>query len=105
MKIVCSEKRSESKKMVVVSARVHPGETQSSWMMKGLLEFITSSDPAAQVSDLSLKTVMSHNVVFICLRYQSQCGLVVKVRSHGFKTYIIFSNSGDIWSSTFVSKS
>ena len=37
------------KKAVVVSARVHPGESQASWMMKGLLEFITSNDPVAQV--------------------------------------------------------
>ncbi|XP_077989987.1 uncharacterized protein LOC144444443 isoform X3 [Glandiceps talaboti] len=36
------------KKGVVVSARVHPGETNSSWMMKGLLEFITSNAPEAK---------------------------------------------------------
>ncbi|KAK7475648.1 hypothetical protein BaRGS_00033141 [Batillaria attramentaria] len=36
------------KKAVVVSARVHPGESQASWMMKGLLEFVTGPDPVAQ---------------------------------------------------------
>nr|XP_022332554.1 cytosolic carboxypeptidase 2-like isoform X27 [Crassostrea virginica] len=35
------------KKVVVVTARVHPGESQASWMMKGLLDYITSSDHTA----------------------------------------------------------
>ncbi|XP_062568587.1 uncharacterized protein LOC134230763 isoform X2 [Saccostrea cucullata] len=36
------------KKVVVVTARVHPGESQASWMMKGLLDYITSTDPVAK---------------------------------------------------------
>jgi hypothetical protein len=32
---------------IVVSARVHPGETNASWMMKGFILFITSNDPKA----------------------------------------------------------
>ncbi|XP_072030712.1 uncharacterized protein [Amphiura filiformis] len=49
-----SEKSNDDeKKAVVVTARVHPGETNASWMMKGLLDFITSSDPIAkQLRDL-----------------------------------------------------
>ena len=38
------------KRSVVVTARVHPGETNSSWMMKGLLDFLTSNAPDAKVS-------------------------------------------------------
>ena len=42
------------KKVVVVTARVHPGESQASWMMKGLLDYITSSDHTAHVTNQSL---------------------------------------------------
>lgn len=37
------------KKAVVVTARVHPGESNSSWMMKGFLDFVTGSSPDAKV--------------------------------------------------------
>ncbi|TSL97347.1 Cytosolic carboxypeptidase 1 [Bagarius yarrelli] len=33
---------------VFLSARVHPGETNASWVMKGTLEFLMSSSPLAQ---------------------------------------------------------
>ena len=36
------EGKKVEKKGVVVSARVHPGESVGSWMMKGVLDFLTS---------------------------------------------------------------
>lgn len=39
----------QTKKAVVVTARVHPGETNGSWMMKGLLDYILSDAPDAKV--------------------------------------------------------
>ena len=44
------EEVQEEKKAVVITARVHPGESQASWMMKGVIDYITGQSPEAQVS-------------------------------------------------------
>jgi len=49
---VSSPHENQVKRAVVVTARVHPGETNGSWMMKGLLDFLTGPSPDAQVSNL-----------------------------------------------------
>ena len=36
------------RKLVVLTARVHPGETNSSWIMKGLMDYLVSSDITAK---------------------------------------------------------
>ncbi|XP_055587039.1 uncharacterized protein LOC129739589 isoform X2 [Uranotaenia lowii] len=38
----------KKKKAVVITARVHPGESPSSWMMKGLMDFITGDSYVAK---------------------------------------------------------
>ncbi|CAF0797597.1 unnamed protein product [Adineta steineri] len=38
----------KQKKFVFITARIHPGETNSSYMMRGLLEFVTSDDEIAK---------------------------------------------------------
>ncbi|XP_069037898.1 cytosolic carboxypeptidase 2 isoform X2 [Lepisosteus oculatus] len=38
-----------AKRAVVVTARVHPGETNSSWMMAGFLDFLLGDSPDAQL--------------------------------------------------------
>ena len=38
-----------SKEYVVLSARVHPGETNSSWIMRGVVKFLLSGDVSANL--------------------------------------------------------
>lgn len=42
------EEVQDEKKAVVVTARVHPGESQASWMMKGVLDYVTGNSPEAR---------------------------------------------------------
>ncbi|XP_058518257.1 cytosolic carboxypeptidase 2 [Ochotona princeps] len=44
-----SPQEAAAKKAVVLSARVHPGETNGSWIMNGFLDFILSNAPDAQL--------------------------------------------------------
>ncbi|XP_046867291.1 cytosolic carboxypeptidase Nna1 isoform X6 [Drosophila willistoni] len=43
-----NEESMRRKKSIVVSARVHPSETPASWMMKGLMDFITGDTTVAK---------------------------------------------------------
>lgn len=37
---------------VVFTSRVHPGETNSSWIMQGILEYLTSEHKHAKVCSI-----------------------------------------------------
>ena len=45
-----NEEENASKRAIVLTARVHPGETNSSWMMKGFLDYLLSNSADAKVS-------------------------------------------------------
>ena len=41
------EEEQAEKKAVVITARVHPGESQASWMMRGVIDYISGPSPEA----------------------------------------------------------
>lgn len=47
--IIVDVSNMSSRAGVLVSARVHPGETNSSWMMQGLIDWLTSDAAHAKV--------------------------------------------------------
>jgi len=44
-----TEDQKAQRKAVFISARIHPGESNSSFMMKGVIDFLTSDAPEARV--------------------------------------------------------
>ncbi|KAJ1454709.1 hypothetical protein M885DRAFT_521293 [Pelagophyceae sp. CCMP2097] len=56
------------KRLIVLSARVHPGESNASWVMQGLLGFLTSQDPAA--------TVLRRRFIFKCVPMLNPDGVI-----------------------------
>lgn len=36
------------RKAIILTSRVHPGESNASWMMQGVIEFLVSDDDKAQ---------------------------------------------------------
>ena len=58
------------RKGVVLTARVHPGESVGSWMMKGALDFLTSTDlPEAEI--------LRQNFVFKVIPMLNPDGVIV----------------------------
>jgi len=46
------------KRVIVITARIHPGETIASWMMKGLLDYLTSNEADAKVHWLIISQIL-----------------------------------------------
>ncbi|XP_037882975.1 cytosolic carboxypeptidase Nna1 isoform X2 [Glossina fuscipes] len=64
-----SDEIMKRKKSIVVSARVHPSETPSSWMMKGLMDFITA--------DTAVAKRLRHKFIFKLIPMLNPDGVIV----------------------------
>lgn len=59
----------QKKRAIVISARVHPGETPSSWMMKGLMDFLTG--------DSTIAKKLRHKFIFKLIPMLNPDGVIV----------------------------
>ena len=50
------------KSVILLSARVHPGEAPSSWIMRGILHFLTGDSQVA--ADLRDKFIFKVKIIF-----------------------------------------
>ncbi|KAK5643634.1 hypothetical protein RI129_007479 [Pyrocoelia pectoralis] len=77
------------KKAIVVTARVHPGETPASWMMKGVLDFLTGdSGPAKELRDkfiFKLVPMLNPDGVIVG---NTRCSLTGKDLNRQYRTVI-----------------
>ena len=57
-----SQEELKRKSVIVLTARVHPGETPSSWIMRGILHFLTGdSEVAADLRDRFIFKVLMNS--------------------------------------------
>ena len=64
------------KSVILLSARVHPGEAPSSWIMRGILHFLTGdSQVAADLRDKFIFKVKNHfpNHFKVCIKEFNYC--------------------------------
>lgn len=64
-----SLEEAKRKKVVVISSRVHPGESNASWMMKGFLDYLLSEEPDAKV--------LRHHFIFKVIPMLNPDGVIV----------------------------
>ena len=54
--------KNRDKKSIVITARVHPGETQSSLVMEGIIDYLVGNTPEAKI--LRETFVFKVNILF-----------------------------------------
>ena len=85
----------QHKKAVVITARVHPGECNASWMMKGFLDYLVGNSADAKVSHSPPPTPTpphTHSVVITARVHPGECNASWMMK--GFLDYLV-GNSAD----------
>ncbi|CAK1551904.1 unnamed protein product [Leptosia nina] len=73
-----NEMEQRRKKAVIVTARVHPGETPASWMMKGFMDFVTGDSNQAR----ELREKFIFKLVPMLNPDGEECGIAMYVDLH-----------------------
>eukprot|EP00906_Rhabdomonas_costata_P020802 RCo030266 len=79
--------RKQPRKYIVFTCRVHPGETNSSWIMKGILDFLTSNKATSR------QILSTHSV--ICIPMLNPDGVALghyRCDSNGFDLNRVWKN-------------
>jgi murein tripeptide amidase MpaA len=85
--ITNQDKNEKSKKSVFFTARVHPGESNSSWVMKGLIDFLVSDAPEAKLlRDAFVFTIVPMMNPDGVINGNYRCSLVGQDLNRKFKT-------------------
>lgn len=80
--------KGKRKKVVIITARVHPGETPSSYVCQGFIEFIISDHPIARA--------LRDNIVFYIVPMLNPDGVFL-----GNHRFIYYSLTKPVWDHSF----
>ncbi len=58
----------DERTFVILTARVHPGESNASWVMKGIIDYLLSDEPTARI----LRDRFIFKVNFLALTFRNK---------------------------------
>ena len=84
-----SQEDMKRKAVIVLSARVHPGETPSSWIMRGILHFLTGdSDVSTRLRDNFIFKIVPMLNPDGCIVGNTRCSLAARDLNRQYKSVI-----------------
>ena len=84
-----SQEDMKRKQVIVLSARVHPGETPSSWIMRGILHFLTGdSDVSTRLRDNFIFKIVPMLNPDGCIVGNTRCSLAGRDLNRQYKSVI-----------------
>lgn len=97
-------KQAKSKKAIVITARIHPGETIASWLMKGMLDYLTSDEPDAKIlrETFIFKVVPMLNPDGVIVG-NYRCSLSGRDLNRNYKT-VLKDSFPPVWSTRYLIK-
>eukprot|EP00111_Clytia_hemisphaerica_P022877 TCONS_00067323-protein len=97
-------KQAKIKRTIVITARIHPGETIGSWMMKGLLDYLTSNEADAKIlrETFIFKIIPMLNPDGVIVG-NYRCSLAGRDLNRNYKT-VLKDSFPPVWSTKYLVK-